>query len=728
MDLADPKVNGREAAPAFPRDPRQAAELYLERDLAPIRLPFKSKSPGRDGWQNERLAVNALDSHFPPGSPRNIGILNGAPSNNLHDVDLDVAEAVRAADRLLQATSMESGRPSAPRSHRWYKTETALDSSAETFKDYDGTMLVELRGTGSQTVVPPSVHEGTGEPIVWAKFGEPAHVRLEDLLQGVRKVAAATIIARHWPAPGSRDEAAMALTGALTRAGWKAERIGNFVKAVAAAAGDEEIKMRASKADATARKLDEGKHVTGWPRLTELLGADGEAVVERVRNWLGLTTSAEVADPPVPEPPPWPKPPGTEAFHGLPGKFVRAVEPATEADPAALLVQFLVAFGNVIGRLAYFQVEADRHHANEFVAIVGRTSKARKGTSWGRVIQPLREADDAWAKNCVQSGLSSGEGVIWAVRDRITKQEKIKERNKPVRYEEVEVDPGVEDKRLLVVEPELANVLKQTERQGNTLSVILRQAWDGLDLRTMTKNSPARATGAHVSVVGHITADELRRYLTQTEMANGFGNRFLWLCAERSKLLPEGGSVDKQAWADVGTDLAQAIAFARSAGEVKRDDAARSIWKAVYGELSDGKPGLAGAMLARSEAHVMRLAMLYALMDSSNVIKAPHMMAALALWDYCERSVLHVFGDLLGDPVADDLLRLLRSCPSGLTRTQIRDYFQRNIPQERLVRALGLLLQHRLARCDREQPRDEQGNPSGRPAERWHATGVGKGQ
>jgi len=67
---------------------------------------------------------------------------------------------------------------------------------------------------------------------------------------------------------------------------------------------------------------------------------------------------------------------------------------------------------------------------------------------------------------------------------------------------------------------------------------------DGRTLQNLTKNSPARATGAHISSIGHITADELRRYLTATESANGFGNRQLWICTKRSKLLPEGGTID----------------------------------------------------------------------------------------------------------------------------------------------------------------------------------------
>src|SRR5262249_4250656 len=165
----------------------------------------------------------------------------------------------------------------------------------------------------------------------------------------------------------------------------------------------------------------------------------------------------------------------------------------------------------------------------------------------------------------------------------------------------------------------------------------------------------------------------------------------------------------------VRNDLAASLDFASSVGRVERDERARALWYDVYGQLSEGRPGLAGALLGRGEAHVMRLALTYALMDRSAVIQAEHLLAALALWDYAERSVYYVFGDCLGDPLADDLLRLLRSCPSGLTRTELRDYFQRNQPSDRIARALGLLLQHGLARCERKET-------GGRPVERWFAT------
>ena len=113
----------------------------------------------------------------------------------------------------------------------------------------------------------------------------------------------------------------------------------------------------------------------------------------------------------------WPEAATEDVFLGLAGDFVRAVEPASEADPIALLVQYLTAFGNMIGREPHFVAEADRHPANLYVALVGPTAKARKGSSWGHVRRVFEMVDPPWATTRILSGLSSGEGLIHAVRD-----------------------------------------------------------------------------------------------------------------------------------------------------------------------------------------------------------------------------------------------------------------------------------------------------------------------
>lgn len=273
------------------------------------------------------------------------------------------------------------------------------------------------------------------------------------------------------------------------------------------------------------------------------------------------------------------------------------------------------------------------------------------------------------------------------------------------------------DKRLLVLESEFGSVLKVILRERNTLSAILRQAWDSGTLRTMTKNSPAKATGTHISIVGHITRDELRRLITETDMANGLANRFLWLCVRRSKSLPESIPIAQAKLDAITVRLSKSAHYATGIGKVDRDSETRTIWREVYPTLSEGKPGLLGAATSRAEAQVMRLALLYALLDSSCHIRRSHLLAALALWDYAERSARYVFGSSLGDPTADEILRALRCHPAGMTRNEIREHFSRNKPSQEIGRALGVLLEHGHARRVAEK------DTGGRNAERWFSVG-----
>jgi len=408
-----------------------------------------------------------------------------------------------------------------------------------------------------------------------------------------------------------------------------------------------------------------------------------------------------------------------EALHGLAGEIVAALDPHTESDPVGVLVQLLVAFGNALNRGPHFRAEADYHALNLFAVLVGATSKGRKGTSWGHVKRLFERVDGAWAKSRLQSGLSSGEGLIWAVRDAISKGElpKAKQNESPGEAGQFVVDPGVEDKRLLIIEPEFASVLRLLGREGSTLSATIRQAWDTGEFRILTKNSPAKATGAHVSIIGHSAPGELRRYLTETEAGNGFGNRFLWLLVTRSKELPDGGSFEQVDVAPFVQALHAALTFGRTVGELRRDSAASRIWHGVYGDLSAGKPGLLGAMIGRAEAQVMRLACIYAVLDRSREVRADHLLAALALWTYAEDSARFIFGESLGDPVADEILRLLRFSPAGVTRTELHRLFARNRSAAEIGRALAALDELRLARMVID------GSTGGRPAERWYASG-----
>lgn len=412
----------------------------------------------------------------------------------------------------------------------------------------------------------------------------------------------------------------------------------------------------------------------------------------------------------------WPSPLCTEALHGPAGEFVRVIGPHSEADPAALLFQFLIEFGNAVGRGPHFTVEADRHGMNLFGVAVGKTSKGRKGTSEGRVRSVLLQCDPVWAEHRIMSGLSSGEGLIWAVRDPIPSRQPICKKVPLIGCEEIESDVGVDDKRLLIFEPEFVSVLRQLDRDGNTLSATIRQAWDSGNLRTMTKKSPAVATGAHISIIAHVTVDELRRSLSATEQGNGFANRYLWFCSARSKFLPD----DEDRWvppeklATIVEKIRSASRFAQKVGKIQRDEAARDFWRQIYRDLSSGKPGLLGAVTSRAEAQTMRLACIYAILDESSMVRQEHLRAALGVWEYVESSCKYIFGDALGDPIADTILAALRGSPEGLARTGISGLFGRNKPAAAIARALDALASLGLARPVTVET-------GGRAAEMWRA-------
>jgi hypothetical protein len=399
----------------------------------------------------------------------------------------------------------------------------------------------------------------------------------------------------------------------------------------------------------------------------------------------------------LPAPPGWPAPPGPAAYHGLLGEIVRRLEPETEADPVAILAQLLVGFGAAVGRGAYFQVGATRHYPQEFVLLVGESSTSRKGTSWDHAAQLITTADGTLAER-ILTGLSSGEGLVWAVRDPTPS------------------DPGVSDRRLLAFESEFVSALKAASRDNSTLSATLRSAWDGRPLQLLTRTAPARASDAHVTVVGHITACELRYHLTALELANGLANRFLLISCRRTRLLPEGGASDPLAGTGLVRVLQGAIEQARTAGRVRLDQHARELWHHAYIQLAHtSQPGIAGALCARAEAHTIRLALLYALADGERQINTEHLKAALALWDYAAHSASWALQDATGDPLADQLHAALVRSPDGLTRTQLSDLLERHQPASKIQQALDAL---------RAQDRAHHTKilTAGRPAERWHAT------
>jgi len=435
--------------------------------------------------------------------------------------------------------------------------------------------------------------------------------------------------------------------------------------------GEESAERIAGLADASERALDPD----GDGDADLVIDGGDPATVE----WGGLRVVTE--RPPVEgldigraqEPPgaAWPDPPAPAAYHGLAGDLVGAVRDRTEADPIAILGSVLSIFGCCCGHGRTFY-QGSPQAANLFVVLVGDTSVGRKGT--GHHVASVM-FDAAWPdwRALLVPRLGSGEGLIGHLKRSEGKEH-----------------------RALVLETEFGRLLRVMARDGSTLSPMLRDAWDGVPLGRFLAREGALVPWHHVGALVHVTPEELRDKLTSTDAANGFGNRFLWLAVRRTRLLPFPASPGPFVAPYVGA-LHRAIEEAQQPRELGWAPVARSRWAAVYEDLSERRRvGLSGALTARAEAQVARLALVHALLDRAEAIEPAHLDAACALWDYAERSVTHIFGTSLGDPLADWMIDYLRE--ASATRTELRRESGVH-DAARLSAAIGLLVRLGLVRA-----------------------------
>lgn len=424
----------------------------------------------------------------------------------------------------------------------------------------------------------------------------------------------------------------------------------------------------------------------------------------------------------------WPEPPAEAAYHGLAGEIVRALDPHTEADPVGVLVTLLAGFGNAIGRRPHLVLDNKRHPLLLWPVLVGPTGIGRKGTALAVAGRIFGRALPLWWDRR-ESSLATGEGVIHRVRDQQTAREAIKVKGRVTGYQEVVTDQGIEDKRLFVAATEFGSVLQVMGRDRNILSGILRNAWDGDPLGNLTKTNAAKATGAHIAVNGHVTPEEVRDLLSAGDAANGFANRFLWICVRRSKLLPLGSDANEHEVDLLGDVFQRTVEDAAQLDRLRLDEGAASMWVRVYDALATRESGVVGQLLSRAEPMVQRLAGLYAALDVSPTIAADHLEAALALWGYAEASVKYIFGPQQPATPASQLgpsyIRntILDALASGeLSQTEvINDLFGGNLRPPEPHATLDALLTDGLVTRRLERP--ESGR--GRNVTRWAITKSG---
>lgn len=396
-----------------------------------------------------------------------------------------------------------------------------------------------------------------------------------------------------------------------------------------------------------------------------------------------LSNPGEAADR---EPHPLAPPSMDEAgFPPLLRDIVDAACKSSEAHPVAVACNVIAFFSCMIGRGAFQRIGDATIHCRPFQLIVGKSGKARKGTAEHTVREVFRRADALVRDELGNDdrlrvhagGLSTGEGIAWAIRDPREADEHGKG-----------ADAGVNDKRLLVIESEFDNLLSQLRRENNTLSATVRNLFDGRDMEPLTKTSQTRATRPHVVIIGHITGHELREKSTENDAANGLMNRFMLLYVFRPKLVPLPEPTPSHVVDLLASKIAASVLgitggnlHAHNDQEIELSPAARQMWVNEYPRLTRDRDGKGGSLLARSELFARMLAMIFACMAGRSQIEPDDLRAAIAWVEYWHASVTYVFntpddaGEL--DSFTASVLEVISKNP-GITLTALHAHWHNN--------------------------------------------------
>jgi len=347
------------------------------------------------------------------------------------------------------------------------------------------------------------------------------------------------------------------------------------------------------------------------------------------------------------------------ALYGPIGSLVEQLAPYTEAHPAPILLQLLIGCGNMIGRGPFFMTNSTAQRTNLYGISVGKTASARKGSAWEASMRFFGVIDPQWASNNIRSGLGSGEGVITALQD--------------------SGDPAIDaiaDKRLLLREGEFSQVLQAMKRGGNSVSTVIRNGWDNGTLATVTKR-PLIATNCHISMMCDVTREELA-FLGKREMTNGFANRCLWCFSKMPRLLPLAKPIDLSRVEYTLNRIRRIVrrAYMADSVEMRRTQEADEYWCEIYQELVERPEGIWGAVTLRAAPQVIRISMIFAILDQTFEIGLKHMIAAKALWDYCDQSARWAFEGKAYGEYAEKILDHLKN--GEMTQSQLHNLFHRH--------------------------------------------------
>lgn len=229
----------------------------------------------------------------------------------------------------------------------------------------------------------------------------------------------------------------------------------------------------------------------------------------------------------------------------------------------------------------------------------------------------------------------------------------------------------------------------------------------------LTRNTPLKATGKHLSIIGHMAASDMDRHVQDIDIHNGFVNRIIWVCVRRSKYLSDPAPPPEDGMTDCANSLAEGIAYGGGRGLVPFTSEAKEVWDPLYKKYERGHTGVLGAFLGRASSQIRRLATIYAVSEMEPMVGVEHLEAAVALWEYSAASVRYLLrGKLSADPAAR-VQAALAAAGGGMTQTEISRLFGGNKSKDELQSIMSDLLSLGLA------TRREVKSESGRRVWKW---------
>lgn len=628
--IPQPDANGEFLTPA------EGAKFMAGTYQIP-QTPLRGKRPFLADWQHKgSLEFGQIDAWYEEYHCNFGSIAKAEPGGRfVLEVDSpDVRRRANASGVELSSQVIIESRPG--RGHRWYVQSAESIALGNVMQDASPEADFSVRVRNEQCVSPGSVHPDSKLQYRVASAGKIAtatSAEIQWLRSQIKKTEtkkertekAEKVLITH----GNIHSYMLTLAGKLRRDGLNAEEI-------------EPVLLRRVHEDCEP-PIDDAK-VKRMARSIENF-EEGQPADE-MAFFGGITpeVAAEVKK--------MPDAIGEDAYYGIAGRHLRNVEANSEAHPAGILGLFLSGFGSIVGMSAYMRVEDNLHYPMVNVIVTGQSSRSRKDTAMGRALRPLKAADPVWGTLRIKQGFSSGEAVA-AYFERLYRTEQ------PL--------------RLFVTDTEFKTTLTICGREGNTLSEMYRHMFNGDALEVNVKKSKDVIWVPYScgTSAGLITKTELQEVLKESEMASGFVNRYMTLLIHRVRKISRPAKVvDPVMMAErenIVRELQSVLAWILSRSkDVDATDGsiglkmswggeAGRMWDDFYSRLGDDD----AEYLTRAEVFVMRLSMIYALLDRSDTIQPVHLRAALAVWKYAEESAHLVYGNPQPSSVVKVLNRAL---------------------------------------------------------------------